>query len=131
MTTQDIKQLIERLREAAALPTGLYAEAADALERLTQPVGAEPSKWLIEGYLYDVEQHAIIDDSVLPGQIPLYSAETVARLQASNAQLQAERDELVKALKNFILWVKNETIPTREVLDPAEALLDKVEGSKP
>lgn len=26
------KKLIERLRDAAALPTGLYAEAADALE---------------------------------------------------------------------------------------------------
>lgn len=27
------EELIERLRDAAALPTGLYAEAADALEK--------------------------------------------------------------------------------------------------
>lgn len=36
----DHKELIERLRDSAALPTGLYMEAAEAIERLSAEVEA-------------------------------------------------------------------------------------------
>lgn len=113
----DIKQLIERLRESDndteyVSPIGnerrptLAWEAADCIERLTQPVGVEPAD-----YKYRVV-NAFGNEVVVPAEdlrgrevleaIPRYDAETVARLQAEKAQLQAERDELVGLVKEAL-----------------------------
>ena len=44
--------IVERLRESAALPTGLYAEAADEIERLQKALNA-----MTAAYADAVEQH--------------------------------------------------------------------------
>ncbi len=87
----DIKQLIEKARNETLSWTDRQ-DIADTLERLTQPVGVEPiGERTTKGWYLVGDQIAYVGH--------IYSAETVARLQASNAQLQAERDELVSRLK--------------------------------
>lgn len=160
----DIKQLIERLRKEGEWvlpglwkPNQLCKEAADALERRTQPVGVEPVGfvWFHQGLPnFDDTEVLRSSDDKRGTPIPLYSAETVARLQAelervkehsanrliglcrcgeerealqaSNAQLQAERDEFADCLKDarYALYGNGPGNPK------IDAALAKIEGSK-
>lgn len=80
----DTKDLIERLRHGVygidRIP--LCAEAADALERLTQPVGeVDAIGWLTDDGRVTVDPAAPIKFGK-HWRVPIYSAETVARLIA-------------------------------------------------
>jgi hypothetical protein len=46
-------------------------ELQEALK--AQPAQSEPFGWLLNENFYRVQQHALFDDSILPGQIPLYT----------------------------------------------------------
>lgn len=94
----NVKDLIERAKARAAgnsLALGLVTELADALERLTQPVGVEPISKEFQGrdgkwYPFIDERHYI--NTANDGSWPirdLYSAETVARLQAERDEAQS------------------------------------------
>lgn len=72
--------LVKRLREAAALPNGLYAEAADEIERLRALVYGPPSHMIIHAGCALACSEVVHD---------VYTA-TERRAQAA----EAERDEL-------------------------------------
>lgn len=101
--TQDIAALIERLRAKGTPIFEGMLNAADALERLTQPVDVEPVRWMLDGLTYPVQQ---TDFNGVPHepQHALYSAEVVARLQQ-------ERDSNKKQADHF--FTENNALNTK------------------
>lgn len=101
----------------------------DWLEELQQPVGVEPV-----GYVSWSQPNGVawsVDALGMPEGMGLCSASDVARLQASNAQLQAERDELVGLVKDALENPYREgTKSDQEYKESILRQLAKIEGSK-
>ncbi len=123
----DIKQLIERLRnnykwlmrDGFGVSARNIKEAADTLERLTQPVDLVPVAYVTYGsgggyhYIGKDPEYMTYLGNMIKNE-PLYSAETVASLQAQVdaaikdageireqwIKAQAERDELAKVVQD-------------------------------
>lgn len=95
--TASTKELIERLRADNEGCGTRCDEAADALERLTQPVGVEPVGWRLQHTKHEIgvtsynleQMQGYVTDGWKITEV-LYSAETVARLQAERDNWKAK-----------------------------------------